>query len=188
MILSQVSRELNPLRRSRAAGDFSNIVLVTWQNCLCLATYRATIAVTLGTLMFVGAEQSSRKHAERRQTRITYLVRGDLLPNPRLSTPWQALYSAQNDRAFITTMGLDVSTFNHVLTSFIRFRHSLVLSSCVMLILASPSLSACLTSCLVLRHRYIWPTTASNFVCRKSRTRRLHRWQDGLIDIVVVVY
>jgi hypothetical protein len=44
-------------------------------------------------------------------------MRGDLLPNPRLSTPWQALYSGQNDRAFITTMGLDVFTFHHILSS-----------------------------------------------------------------------
>ncbi|KAG2748894.1 hypothetical protein P692DRAFT_20733076, partial [Suillus brevipes Sb2] len=47
----------------------------------------------------------------------TYLMRGDLLPNPRVSTPWQALYSAQKDRAFITTMGVDTLTFNHILRS-----------------------------------------------------------------------
>ncbi|KAG1730791.1 hypothetical protein EDD22DRAFT_928568, partial [Suillus occidentalis] len=55
-----------------------------------------------GALMF----RSERQHAHR-----TYLVRGDLLPNPHVSTPWQALYSAQKDHAFITTMGVDTLTF-----------------------------------------------------------------------------
>ncbi|KAG0695299.1 hypothetical protein DFH29DRAFT_1072537 [Suillus ampliporus] len=40
-----------------------------------------------------------------------------LLPNPRMSTPWQALFASQNDRAFITTMGFEVETFAFILTS-----------------------------------------------------------------------
>ncbi|KAJ8582170.1 hypothetical protein M405DRAFT_922049, partial [Rhizopogon salebrosus TDB-379] len=46
-----------------------------------------------------------------------YLCRPQLLPNPRVNTPWQALYESQNDRAFITTMGFDVQTFGSILTS-----------------------------------------------------------------------
>ena len=70
----------------------------------------------IGTLIFVGAEQLHYERSECRQARRIYLVRNDLLPNPRLSTPWQALYSGQNNRAFITTMGLDVPTFHHILS------------------------------------------------------------------------
>ncbi|KAG1723313.1 hypothetical protein EDD22DRAFT_934455, partial [Suillus occidentalis] len=63
-----------------------------------------------GALMFVGADHSRHQRSERRHARRTYLVRGDLLPNPCVSTPWQALYSAQKDHAFITTMGVDTLT------------------------------------------------------------------------------
>lgn len=52
----------------------------------------------------------------RHQTRL-YLCRSQLLPNPRLNTPWQVLFNSQDDRAFITTMGFDVETFGHILTS-----------------------------------------------------------------------
>src|SRR6267154_53134 len=71
----------------------------------------------LGALVFVGAEESRRERLARRQARRTYLIRGDLLPNPRADTPWQALYMGQNDRAFITTMGVDVPTFDHLLST-----------------------------------------------------------------------
>jgi hypothetical protein len=41
--------------------------------------------------MFVGADHSRHQRSEHRHARRTYLVRGDLLPNPCVSTPWQAL-------------------------------------------------------------------------------------------------
>lgn len=44
-------------------------------------------------------------------------MRSDLLPDPRRATPWQALYQSQNDRAYITTMGFNVATFNYILES-----------------------------------------------------------------------
>ena len=37
----------------------------------------------LGALVFVGAEESRCERLARRQARRTYLIRGDLLPNPR---------------------------------------------------------------------------------------------------------
>jgi hypothetical protein len=77
---------------------------------------RHRIAV-LGAVIFSGAEESRRERLARRQARRIYLIRGDLLPNPRSNTPWQALYLARNDRAFVTTMGVDVSTFNHLLSA-----------------------------------------------------------------------
>ena len=48
-------------------------------------------------------------------SRRTYLVRANLLPNPRFGTPWQRLYQSKSDRAFLTTMGFDVATFQAIL-------------------------------------------------------------------------
>ena len=39
----------------------------------------------------------------------------ELMPEPCTTSPWQALYCSQDDWAFITTMGLDVSTFEKLL-------------------------------------------------------------------------
>lgn len=44
-----------------------------------------------------------------------YLCHQDLLPNPWIGTPWQVLWRNQNNYAFITTMGFDVMTFQHIL-------------------------------------------------------------------------
>ncbi|KAG9125242.1 hypothetical protein FRC07_008425 [Ceratobasidium sp. 392] len=44
-----------------------------------------------------------------------YLCRRDLMPLPRVDSPWQAMYRSQEDRAFITTMSVDVKTFNYIL-------------------------------------------------------------------------
>ncbi|TFK80251.1 hypothetical protein K466DRAFT_452479, partial [Polyporus arcularius HHB13444] len=44
-----------------------------------------------------------------------YLRRAQLLPNPRRDTPWQALYESHDDRAYITTMGINVDTFHYIL-------------------------------------------------------------------------
>ncbi|CDO68934.1 hypothetical protein BN946_scf185000.g77 [Trametes cinnabarina] len=60
-----------------------------------------------------GTEESHRARNEARRRR--YLTRRELLPNPRKDTPWQQLYASCNDRAFITTMGIDVSTFHFIL-------------------------------------------------------------------------
>ncbi|POW02944.1 hypothetical protein PSHT_11895 [Puccinia striiformis] len=38
---------------------------------------------------------------------------------PRADSAWAYLYSAQNDRAFITTMGVDVKTFDDLLSRFL---------------------------------------------------------------------
>lgn len=71
--------------------------------------------VALAVLMLVGAEESHRLRAERRLAHRTYLTRPELLPNPRVATPWQKLYHSQNDRAFITTMGFNVASFETIL-------------------------------------------------------------------------
>ncbi|KIK50231.1 hypothetical protein GYMLUDRAFT_253154 [Collybiopsis luxurians FD-317 M1] len=44
-----------------------------------------------------------------------YLTRAQLMPNPRLESPWICLWRGQDDWAFITTMGFDVATFHFIL-------------------------------------------------------------------------
>ena len=48
----------------------------------------------------------------------TYLTRQDLPQNPRLDSAWAFMRNGQNYRAYITTMGLDVQTFELVLAQF----------------------------------------------------------------------
>lgn len=74
-------------------------------------------AVGLLVLMHIGTEELRRLRAERRLAHRTYLTRPDLLPNPQLNTPWQTLYHRRNDRAFITTMGIDVASFELILNA-----------------------------------------------------------------------
>jgi hypothetical protein len=56
-----------------------------------------------------------QRRAEQRLERRLYLTRAQLLPNPRRDTPWQILYASKSDRAYITTMGFDVQTFEDIL-------------------------------------------------------------------------
>ena len=51
----------------------------------------------------------------RRRPHRLYLPRQELLPNPWDGTAWQQLWKSEEDRAFITTMGLDVATFRYIL-------------------------------------------------------------------------
>ncbi|PLW28438.1 hypothetical protein PCASD_19136 [Puccinia coronata f. sp. avenae] len=48
----------------------------------------------------------------------TYLTRGDLPGDPLVDSAWAYLWSSQSDRAFITTMGVDVNTFETIHTPF----------------------------------------------------------------------
>jgi hypothetical protein len=57
----------------------------------------------------------SEQRAIRRAAKRTYLIRAQLLPNPQWGTPWQQLHRSKSDRAYITTMGFDVATFNSIL-------------------------------------------------------------------------
>lgn len=71
----------------------------------------------LAALLVCGAEEARLRRIDRRSKTRFYLCRPELLPNPRLDTPWQQLYNSQNDRAYITTMGFDVATFQFILDS-----------------------------------------------------------------------
>ena len=62
----------------------------------------------------VSVNGSNEDHAwavEDRRQRRQYLRRAVLLPDPQVSTPWTCLYLSHDDSAFITTMGIDTSTF-----------------------------------------------------------------------------
>ncbi|KIM55807.1 hypothetical protein SCLCIDRAFT_30069 [Scleroderma citrinum Foug A] len=67
--------------------------------------------------VIIAAELGEQIRIKHRHDSRFYLWRAQLLPNPRINTPWQTLYESQDDRAFITTMGFDVETFGYILTS-----------------------------------------------------------------------
>ncbi|KAF9484657.1 hypothetical protein BDN70DRAFT_825117 [Pholiota conissans] len=68
-------------------------------------------------LLVVGVEAGRLQRVEQRHNSRNYLCRADLPPNPRFRTPWLALFTNRNDRAYITTMGFNVETFNLIVTS-----------------------------------------------------------------------
>jgi hypothetical protein len=65
--------------------------------------------------VIIGILENHHEKVRRRRPHRLYLTRPELLPNPRIGTPWQMLWNSQNDRAFITTMGFDVKTFRYML-------------------------------------------------------------------------
>ncbi len=71
---------------------------------------QATLAILL-----IGVIMSRSAQNEQRRLHRLYLCRSQLLPDPRGVTPWQVLWSSQDDRAFITTMGFNVKTFRILL-------------------------------------------------------------------------
>ena len=73
------------------------------------------IALLAAAAVIVGIEGLHEDRAASRLPSQRYLRRSQLLPNPRQNTPWQVLYDSQDDRAFITTMGIDCATFHYVL-------------------------------------------------------------------------
>ena len=76
-------------------------------------------AAAAALAIIVGGAEVAREHRnERRRETRQYLVRGELLRNPRVATPWQVLYESRSDRAYITTMGFDVETFDYILETF----------------------------------------------------------------------
>lgn len=72
-------------------------------------------ALLAAAVVVFGAEEARLRRAERRKPSRRYLRRRQLLPNPRQNTPWQVLFQSQDDRAFITTMGINCATFDYIL-------------------------------------------------------------------------
>ena len=71
----------------------------------------------IASVIIIGAEIGRQACIDNHHENRLYLTRSQLLPDPRLATPWQVLYDSQSDRAFITTMGFDVQTFTYILSS-----------------------------------------------------------------------
>ena len=67
-------------------------------------------------LICAGAEEFHLVHIQNHLLSQLYLCHPQLLPNPHINTPWQALYHSRNDRAYITMMG-DVETFKLILSA-----------------------------------------------------------------------
>jgi hypothetical protein len=74
-------------------------------------TATAVAAIVVGVLV------ACQQRAEQRLECRLYLMRAQLLPDPRRDRPWQVLYASKSDRAFITTMGFDTQTFEDILTT-----------------------------------------------------------------------
>ncbi|KAF7371843.1 hypothetical protein MVEN_00041100 [Mycena venus] len=72
---------------------------------------------TVMAIMTLGAIEAHRLRTERQQPSRLYLCCPQLPRNPRGTTSWQILYGSHNDRAFITTMGFDVATFDIILAA-----------------------------------------------------------------------
>ena len=75
-----------------------------------------TMQISTAALLML-AESGQQAWVDKQHDTRNYLCRAQLLPNPRVGTPWQALFRSRNDRAYITTMGFDVATFNYLVTS-----------------------------------------------------------------------
>src|SRR6267154_3473405 len=73
-------------------------------------------AALVGVLI-LGAEEARLMKICVRHPSHLYLCPPQLLPSPHFMTPWTQLYESYNDRAYITTMGFDVTTFHQLLDS-----------------------------------------------------------------------
>lgn len=78
-------------------------------------TLEDTLSRVLLVTIFTYGHLSHLLRAEGRRRHRLYLCRPELVPNPRIGSPWQFLYQSQSDRAFITTMGIDTTTFQVIL-------------------------------------------------------------------------
>ena len=71
----------------------------------------------IAAVLIIGSNEDHAWVVENRRPCRQYLGRTALLPNPRIGTPWTRLYANHEDRAFITTMGVDTSTFRAILAA-----------------------------------------------------------------------
>ena len=90
---------------------------LTSQHCLEIDEERelAQRAHLLTAVLIIGSNEDHAQSIRNRRPRRQYLRRMNLLPNPRFGTPWTRLYKNRDNRAFITTMGVDTSTFDAIL-------------------------------------------------------------------------
>ncbi|KAH9841937.1 uncharacterized protein C8Q71DRAFT_354566 [Rhodofomes roseus] len=76
-----------------------------------MMTCSAPFSLLSSAASLLGAVESHE--GRRAHRRNHYLTPAELLPDPRIDTPWQRLWESQNDRAFVTPMGVDVTTFHN---------------------------------------------------------------------------
>lgn len=76
---------------------------------------RKRMALALLLILALGAEESRQLRIRQRHPSRLYLCRPQLLCDPRGNTPWQQLRNSHSDRAYITTMGFNVETFEYIL-------------------------------------------------------------------------
>jgi hypothetical protein len=77
-------------------------------------------ALACGTIVSHGLLEAYHVQSERRRNNRHYLTHPDLLA-PRGETSWQRLYETHSDRAYITTMGVDIAMFHLILESGFEF-------------------------------------------------------------------
>jgi hypothetical protein len=73
------------------------------------------IVIAVFGILALGVLEAEELRRQRRAVTRHYLTRPQLLPNPRAGTPWQILHLSQDDWAFVTTMGVNVETFDYIL-------------------------------------------------------------------------
>ena len=76
---------------------------------------RRVLAVLLAEVL-----RRREEWTQRQNMHCTYLTHSDLNPSPHIGTPWQHMHARGNDHAFITTMGIDVATFEYLLAQVLR--------------------------------------------------------------------
>lgn len=77
--------------------------------------FEYTLASALVVAIFTYGHLARFLRTEGHRRHRLYLCRPELVPNPRIGSPWQLLYHSKSDRAFITTMGIDTRTFQVIL-------------------------------------------------------------------------
>ncbi|KAK7680228.1 hypothetical protein QCA50_016737 [Cerrena zonata] len=66
----------------------------------------------LAALLVLGADESCRLRSARWHHH--YLTWLELLPNAQFITPWRHLHQTQSNHAYVTTMGIDITTFQYI--------------------------------------------------------------------------
>ena len=68
-------------------------------------------------LLITGSNEDHARAVENRRPRRHYLRHANLLPNPRIGTPWRCLYESNDDHAFLVSMGVNVSVSQRIMGS-----------------------------------------------------------------------
>jgi len=93
----------------------SNLLLAHHFSVLDEEDERRDHLCILVAVMIIGSIEDHEWTVRNRRRHRQHLSQANLLPNPRVGTPWRRLYENGEDRAFITTMGIDTSTFRMIL-------------------------------------------------------------------------